>query len=1127
MPPQVNMVDADGNVVPVPEAQIGEAQARGLRLESVDENVSRVGEDIKQDKYGGAVGKVASLGAGALRGLTFGGSDVAFSALGGADEIDALRDVNPITSTVGEVGGTLVGSFAAPGSLLGRAPASVVSRASMRAFEGGKAIGGLRGTAQALAATGAEGALQSGGMYLSDVALGDRELTAEGMAGSLGHGFAFGTVAGGALLGVEKGTMAARRMFARTAEGGDKAAQLAATTWERESRAILEANDAAAEIARSKLAELRGIRDQAGLVKQQAGARYAEERALAARGALDAPPAPAGIADDVAGAAEGAAVHPLGAGAAAEEQKLASVLAERDEALSAFTAMRKRIEAGEIPGEVGPFTPKGVDLAAERQLAREAGGAPTLGEVASGKARAAVEEPAPGTFGADDYDPFAVAPPPRKAKAPKGSPAADAPGSVFAKHKLTSRIEESGAEVQLHLDGPDGQAGRLLMRRGKDGEFRLSHVEVGSEALQGKGVGSAMYREMADYLEKKHGAKLLSDYSRSPQAERVWERFAKEGKARGVWEKGDDLAGPPGYYVMEATPAAKIAPATATAARSAPMSLEEQLAATQAKLSEGSTLAEIGRTRTAHPTSPKQLEQAYDDLVERAAQATDAGTKQQLLREADAIEQQFGPRAGNAVDDATNMADVTTRLEKANADVVEALGDAAPQAARDSAKAYRAAEATAERKAMDRTTRAVDDAAEEAAKAPPPPTAKERVAAAKADKLDAEAAFRRAATNETEARIGERAARTMAKEARAKAAEQAANAKLAGETIGLPGQPSAVAGKGGMLADMGAVLEAANMVGIPGLPKPSDIPIIGPLLGGYLKFRALKAAAGRFTGRVAVTGESKAAALAAKTKDKIARAVDHSLGLIERNAGRARAPAVAASVRAMDALRRRVFDDGEPDAPKDATLTEVAAVRMREIAHAATNPQAIIAQVRKEMREVYDPDLIAAAEKQRIATITHLNDKAPKAPPPNPFSKREWTPTIGAASQWARRLEVANDPLAAFEALDRQSLTPEAADTLRAVYPKLFAQAQQRFLERAADVEHPIPYKQQLRNSLLFDVALDPSMESESMQILASAHAKVMPDAQPQPAQPPAPSIAGGGNLTALYQTTADRRAMR
>lgn len=139
------------------------------------------------------------------------------------------------------------------------------------------------------------------------------------------------------------------------------------------------------------------------------------------------------------------------------------------------------------------------------------------------------------------------------------APAAAVPGEVFAKHKLTSRIEEAGNEVELHLDDAGGgQVGRLLMRREKGGEFRLSHVTLDGTGLKGKGVGTAMYREMAEYLERKHGAKLLSDFSRSPEADKLWERLVKEGEARPVWEKRDPIDGPPSYYVMEprARPAA-------------------------------------------------------------------------------------------------------------------------------------------------------------------------------------------------------------------------------------------------------------------------------------------------------------------------------------------------------------------------------------------------------------------------------------------------------------------------------------------------------------------------------------------------------------------------------------------
>ena len=498
----------------------------------------------------------------------------------------------------------------------------------------------------------------------------------------------------------------------------------------------------------------------------------------------------------------------------------------------------------------------------------------------------------------------------------------------------------------------------------------------------------------------------------------------------------------------------------------------------------------------------------------------------------------------DAVEDVAAVAQAVTKYEKSSARLVEALGPDAPPAAQEAAKAFRQAEEHSERKAMERTTRAIDDHAEAQAKqadvvvtrktapAPAAPEAPDwldearrlsgkveftpeqralrdkqfrewEMNAAKGDVQRAGAKLAKAKVAETEAKIGARKAEDFAKQAREAA---------------MKARPVAEAAPTSTLGAIATTIGVAGELGVPGIPKPHDIPIIGPLLGTYLKYRAIKAAAGRFVGRIPATGDARAAALVARTKDKIATAVDRTLGLAAEPAPEARAPLVATAA----ALGHRLIDDGEPDAPKNANAQQQAAVRIREIANAATQPGLVTALVRKELRGVTDPDLIAAAEQHLIDRFQKLNNVMPKAPPQNPYSKREWVPSPAAAHEVAQRLAVVHDPEAAFH-----DTTPAKAETLRDTWPRLLEFAQQRLIERVGDLKHPVPYENRLRNSLLFSVPLDDSMQPDHAAVLQSANAKSQPMQPPAAPGAPTPSIAGNSNLTALYQTASDRRAMR
>lgn len=190
-----------------------------------------------QKQYGEGLGNVAKAGAAGLaRGATLGASDAVLSELGGDDTrraLQGLRQANPITSTVTEIGGAvapvaLSGGAAAPvagaGALaraggvaagavraagaLPRAAAaagSLVERGVARGlanlgYEGTSLAGRAAAGAAKLGAAGAtEGAIYGGAAAANDAVLNGDEITAEKIVAGMGDGALFGAGVGGAL----------------------------------------------------------------------------------------------------------------------------------------------------------------------------------------------------------------------------------------------------------------------------------------------------------------------------------------------------------------------------------------------------------------------------------------------------------------------------------------------------------------------------------------------------------------------------------------------------------------------------------------------------------------------------------------------------------------------------------------------------------------------------------------------------------------------------------------------------------------------------------------------------------------------------------------------------------------
>lgn len=196
--------------------QLADAQREGWVPETADQQADRTVTGAQSDEEG----TLAPLAAGALRGATFGLSDVAMRAIGGEDSAIRLRHMQEnhgTASMVGELGGAL-----ATGGAVGKLGAGVAKAA------GGGLVGGLAGTA-------AEGATYGLGSGVSQLALSDDPLTAEHVLSTLSTSALVGAGIGAGIGGVAKvgekvlskaGSALSEAAAARTAiEGIDPALQ--------------------------------------------------------------------------------------------------------------------------------------------------------------------------------------------------------------------------------------------------------------------------------------------------------------------------------------------------------------------------------------------------------------------------------------------------------------------------------------------------------------------------------------------------------------------------------------------------------------------------------------------------------------------------------------------------------------------------------------------------------------------------------------------------------------------------------------------------------------------------------------------------------------------------------------
>lgn len=220
---EVFVVAPDGGTYAMPMAEAADAiRSLGARLETPEERRTREVEARQEGKW-----FLAGV-EGALRGATFGLSDVAGALGGQAEGMAERREAFPTVSTVSEIGGGLLGLGKGAGAAkttIGKgvaavsAPARAVTRAGVVVEKSAqKLLAPLaeRGIAGKMAArglsvgagAGVEGAMVGAQQWLTESVLGEAEPTAEALLDHIGVGAMFGGLLGGGLGGLGEGAAA-------------------------------------------------------------------------------------------------------------------------------------------------------------------------------------------------------------------------------------------------------------------------------------------------------------------------------------------------------------------------------------------------------------------------------------------------------------------------------------------------------------------------------------------------------------------------------------------------------------------------------------------------------------------------------------------------------------------------------------------------------------------------------------------------------------------------------------------------------------------------------------------------------------------------------------------------------
>lgn len=295
---QVDLVNGEGRRVKVPLEQAAGLLTSGYRVETAPEAASALTKGVRDSIYGGAAGKIVTGIANAASGATLGLTDLAIDAFGGGDTLHKYNEANPYTALASQIVGGVAPALV-PG--LGALPAGQLAKAGSSVARVGEGAGIVGKTVSATAGSALEGAGQSAGAYLSQAALENKPLSAEGFLAATGGGALIGGAFGGGLSLAESSLVKAKTLFPRsevTREAAHEAeravsseltsaatdgGQLLDVAREelRKNRLLKSANDLETQ---TKLNALKIAREEQRLAREQLRTQQATERAAKPKG---------------------------------------------------------------------------------------------------------------------------------------------------------------------------------------------------------------------------------------------------------------------------------------------------------------------------------------------------------------------------------------------------------------------------------------------------------------------------------------------------------------------------------------------------------------------------------------------------------------------------------------------------------------------------------------------------------------------------------------------------------------------------------------------------------------------------------------------------------------------------
>lgn len=213
----------------------------------------------------------------------------------------------------------------------------------------------------------------------------------------------------------------------------------------------------------------------------------------------------------------------------------------------------------------------------------------------------------------------------------------------------------------------------------------------------------------------------------------------------------------------------------------------------------------------------------------------------------------------------------------------------------------------------------------------------------------------------------------------------------------------------------------------------------------------------------------------------------------------ARAPVL--STRALNAVSYAPESVAKATAPAGATpLVRAYKAREQELrAQTTLGPDgktmmkpAARAELAARLRplQVISVKLADRLETEAARRVEFLASKLPKRPGMGglQMGPDRWQPSPLEMRRFARFAAAAEDPGAVEERLADGTVSPEDAETYRALYPERLDHLKQQILARLPEIQESMPFQRKLSLSLLTGVALIPALQPEVLRVIQAQY---------------------------------------